>query len=64
LFCIPSLPLPGQQSLSGRVFDAGAKPLEGVNVLILPDTSFVKGGISDAARTFLLSGVAAGNYLL
>jgi len=51
-------------SISGKVQDAGGKPVEYANVLLLRanDSSLVKGMLSDAAGAYRFEGLAAGSY--
>jgi hypothetical protein len=56
----------GGGTISGKIRDGGQKPLEYVNVLLLDakDSLLKRGALSNADGTYLMEGVAPGNYLL
>ncbi|GAB2799094.1 outer membrane beta-barrel family protein [Rhabdobacter roseus] len=52
-------------TLLGRIVDEAQKPLEFASVvLLLPDSSFVKGTVTDTAGTYALPQLTPGTYLL
>ncbi|TCJ18769.1 TonB-dependent receptor [Flaviaesturariibacter flavus] len=50
------------QTVSGRVQDADGKPLQGVTVSLLRDSSVVKLAVSDASGAYQFGGISAGRY--
>lgn len=66
LLCLLALPSSAQHTLSGTVISATGQPLDYVTILLrsLPDSSLVKGAISDSLGTYAFSPVSPGNYFI
>lgn len=65
-FSIISLQLIAQSVIHGIVKDAGEKPIQFANVLLLKstDSSLVKGMISDASGKYTFENIKTGHYLI